>query len=454
VKWAKFLVVIAVLCTGCASKMKLNKQEDYFRATNSLLSDKPLLALSELPQTEDSGFIYLSEKSWLSLVSGEPLPSKQLKQMGDNLPTKETVVVSDEISHYFYQQTPEGYFPAEHEVIFFHIVNAMVFLRGENFEAAGVEARKAAFFLQDDYVQHAGGFDSAHLRVWLAATWTALGEWDKAQVDLRNAAKLSEDFEWAAELAKRQRPPKNLSVVLQGTGAEPKHDPSGLDEHLTGKGSVHFREEPLGQVQFQTAGSTTLAADQPTTLAHYKRHLDRNDQIRDVLAQSDYMMTSSLVYTGGAVAKVGGLAAAGAIITTGLIIGGSLIVGSLYLASEVDDPEAAGEIIGLGIGVGVAAISGMWGAGTEVTSTVNSSVDRSTKKTLDIARTYRFVRYIPSKVHLHWGDEPIGASVKKPKKIVKDGEEQVPYENKAKPLAPFLAATAESSRVQFFYSPL
>ena len=460
------LVLFLAVCTaatGCASKVKLNKQEDYYKATNHLLSNRPVEALIALPETESTGFIQLSEKSWLSLIAGEPLPSAELKKMGKKLPTKETVIVSDEVSHYFYQRTPEGYFPAEHEVIFFHIMNAMVFMRGQNFEAAEVEARKAAFFLQDDYVTHAGGFDSAHLRVWLAAVWAGLGEWNKAQVDLRNAAKQSKQFAWAAELAKRQSAPKHLSLVLQGTGPEPKHDPKGLDQHLTGKGSVNFKEESLGKVYFSENGKLNEAPDQPTALAHYERHLDRNDQIREVLGQSDYMMTSSLVYTGGALAKTGAVAAAGTMIATGVVIGASLIAGTIYLlAQSGSSGEGTGEIAALGFTLGLGAMKLGWDAGTDVATTVNKSVNESTKETLDLARTYRFVRYLPSKVHLSWGEKPVEVSVESRKSFIDEGAtgaggmpvKQVAVDNEKKRLEPFLIARPQGSTVQFLYSSL
>ena len=237
----------------------------------------------------------------------------------------------------------------------------------------------------------------------------------------------------------------------------------GIGEaHLTGSGGLKFHDEPLGSV-FAFDGKEWLKAkDQPTTLGHYERHLQRNDKIREVLSQSEYMMTSSLVYTGGAVAKASGFAAAGTMIATGLAIGGALIAGSFYLASQTTSSDAAGEILGIGIALGASVIGGMSSAGADLFGSVNESVDESTQKALDLAKTYRFVRYLPSKVHLFWGEKPLEVSVRKasssqtklPQAESKSLAPKVSTEGPNESLKPFLKTETSESQVQFYYSPL
>ena len=149
---------------ACSNTSGLNKKKDY-DLTNIYLKQRAYkAALEAYPKKESKGFIKTTETNWVRLLSGEKANKKEIVAMGNALPLKDTVVLSEEASQFFYQKTPEGYYPAEHEVIFFHIVSAMSFLKLDDLESARVEAKKAAYYLQEDFVSHQGAFDSAFLR--------------------------------------------------------------------------------------------------------------------------------------------------------------------------------------------------------------------------------------------------------------------------------------------------
>lgn len=56
-------------------------------------------------------------------------------------------------------------------------------LKAGRFEAASVEARRAGFYLQSYIPENNPHFDDPSLRMWLAAIWMALGDWEAAKVD-------------------------------------------------------------------------------------------------------------------------------------------------------------------------------------------------------------------------------------------------------------------------------
>lgn len=432
------IMALSIFLMACSNTQGLNKKKDYQLSLTHMRQGSFDIALKSYPKKEKDGFIQTTETSWIGLLAGESIDKEKLISLGNALPIKETVFLTEEASQFFYQKTPEGYFPAEHEVIFFHIVAAMSFLKLKDFESARVEAKRAAFYLQENFVSHQGSFDSAFLRVWLASIWTALGEWNAAQVDLRRASEISSSHRWAADIANLSSPPQQLAVVLQGVGPDLFWDPKGM-QHLTGKGSLKFQKEPLNDLKLVRGKEIAPFKNISTDNSFYSRHQKRNSAIRELLETSDYMVKSSALHLGAGTAKGTAKFARGTLWLTGLVTGLSILAGTIYLAVASGSDEA-GEIIGLGATLGLGAYEGLNKAGKSLDRSVVRSVNKSTKKALDLSESYRYVRFIPSAIG--W------------KSLTNSKQKILLMYNEDAGKKSFLKTSNSQSSVEFFFSPL
>lgn len=439
------LLFFSALQIGCASTSELAKKSDYEVVTRLLVQAETEQAFLEYHKKEPKAFITVTEKAWLGLLANKEIEKDKLIKVSESLPTKETEYISDEVGRYFYQKTAEGYYPAEHEVIFFHLVSSMQLLKQGEKEAARVEARRAAYYLQEDYSQKKP-FDSAELRVWLATIWTALGEWEVAKVDLRRAAELSKDYAWVRKWTKQERPPKYLALVLQGTGPTLTWSPNGFDQHMTGRGSLHFEITEVEDKIRLVFNSTEIPLKSPEQTTHwfYKRHQNRNLAIRETLETSEYMVKATAVKTGEYTAKGVGKAVAGALITTGVVVGAVIIGAVIYLAVQLAPSDgmeqSSWEFLGIMAAGGWAAGEGIAKAGVDADKSISSSATKSANEALDLSKSYRFVRYIPSVIRPYFSNVPL-----------KDVRLNTGRENAVEP---FLSFGSEPSNVEFFFAPL
>lgn len=440
-KYFIFLFSFGVLFfqTGCAGTKALNQKQDYQRTTHYLRDAEYKMALASYPKKEQKGFITLTELSWLRLLNGESSSFQEIAQMGDQLPEKETVFISQEASHFFYQRTDEGYFPAEHEVIVFHLIAAMSFLQQKNKEAAFVEAKRAAFYLQSDYVSHTGAFDDPLLRVWLASIWVALDQWNAAQVDLRRAAELSTQYEWAAKLARKNSAPRRWLLVFQGAGPDIEWDPTGFQQVWTGKGSLRFRWPESADIQMTVNQNPVNGYRATDTGEIYERHQERNAQIREILETSDYMLKSSSLHVSGGAAKGAAKITNATFKVVGFAIGAAIVAGTLYVAAQ-GNGGGTGELVAFGVGLGVGSFQTMSDTGSKIDSKVTTSVNKSLDEALDVSKTYRFVRFIPHRLLMVAGDKL-------------EGDALVTVPTRGTKVSPFLTQKTASGSVEFFFQP-
>lgn len=172
------LFVAMALLSACAGS-PLAKPSDYLKVEQALSSKDIFEAHSNLPSKEPDGFVTTLERNWLGLWINKTNPEDLLRQ-ARTFDQRKFISLSKEVS-YFYEEAPDGYIPAEHEIIIHHLVTAMSLLQHQELEKAEVEARKAAFYMQNTN----NNFDDPLLRVWLGSIWIVLGYWQEAQVDLR-----------------------------------------------------------------------------------------------------------------------------------------------------------------------------------------------------------------------------------------------------------------------------
>ncbi len=394
-KWLIFMIAL----TGCASDGLL-RAKDYQLARKQLADDQPALALAEFPNRgERNGFLTTIEKGYLGLLSGQADP-KPLVKISDQLENREVIKVSQELGTFFYNESEDGYLPAEHEVIFLHLLAGYSFASRGDFEGARIEAQRSAELLQGHYSERTGDFDDPGLRLLLAGLWLYCDEWEHARVDLRRAYEMDSRLRWAKDAAEKSEPPSHLHIVLAGIGPEPKWNPNSTKAALTGLNSLEFKISPLSLEPLSLTGEngpSILIKSPLSTENWYKRHQLRNHEIRDLVEGSRYF---TKVAGKGAVTGSGLVATklvSGAIVIIGITAAVVIVGGAIYLLAEAG-AGSAGDVptllTSMGLGIGGYALS----SASKFNRDSTKALTEDWNETMDPAPTYRYLRFLPDAI--------------------------------------------------------
>ena len=381
------LPILYLFCAACASK-KLVRDKDYDLAVGSFRGGYYDLALEKFPKKEEGGFITSVEKNWLRLWDGEPKQA-ELQKLVRSFDERKFISLSREAGYFFYQESEEGYIPAEHEVIVMHLVSATAFLREQKWEEAAVEARRAGFFLEGMFNENQPHFDDPALRLWLAGIWAAVGDWQQAQVDLRRANRIAKSKE-LEQLLEAPQPPASLQILFYGVSPDLRWE--------SGRYTPVFTRTKLDPYRDYLALSKTDSVGFDT-FPWYERHELRNSQLRDVLVKSNYMaqFLGLKTYTGVQRGSTKAVAYTGKLI--GIAVGAAIIGATIYLAAQ---GGLNGEATTYGF-IGGAAVGGaIYESAEKFDREVQKSIDETETKGLEDMRTYRFVRFMPAWIVACW----------------------------------------------------
>ena len=397
-------LILAQIVSGCShlTRQDLSTSEDYAPSLKSHYNGETQLSVLKLPEKESGGFVSSVEKLWLNLINKTP-DLGDAKEVGSALSERTTLSISREAKSYFYKESEDGYFPAEHEAILLHILSGFTFAAQGKRREATIEARKAAFYLQNEYGSETP-FDDPALRLWLGSLWLYCGEWQHARVDFRVAASLSEKYAYLKNIADSDTPPKSVSLVLAGSGPQIYWAPSMKADVVSGLQSVKFKSNYVSE------GLSLISSDGKTrnvvpsglpTISWYDRHQERDHVIRKVLQQSRYTVEATGAATLAATTQAAGTALAIAIGATGIAGGVAILV---YTADALNDLAAY-----LAILVGASGVF----LGKEVYQGSSKAAKRILEAGLSPVSFYRYVRFLPDYVHLAVGtDVGEGASLK------------------------------------------
>ncbi len=394
----RLLIMVWLLASSAActtvTQSDLAKRDEYLLAMSVHAEGDPQGARDSLPKKERGGFITSLEKGWLGVLAGSP-DTEPLLPIGRDLENRKTLSVHKEASSFFYKETEDGYFPAEHEAIALHLVTGFAFAEKKQWMEAKVEARKAAFYLQNDFGS-GPGFDDPALRMWLASLWAATGEWDSARVDFRALGNMGKRYAWAKKLAARSQPLANLAVVFVGPGPDVAWVPNGatdLDRIAFVPGTKPMKIETANRKPVRAASAAVW----------YKRHQERDREIRQVVQKSRYMAEGVLPAT-----------AAGATATVGVAVGTTIAVGGLALGLGV---AVAGVVVGIKMGTdlggyvaGAGLVGGAFiakrslGLGVDVIDSSNDVAGDLIDQGFNPTNAYRYVRFLPDFVMLTQGE--------------------------------------------------
>ena len=229
------LCALALSMSACSS---LNTRDDYLPSRKSLEIPRAAAARHELPTKEAAGFISLMERTYLSLLDGNPDIDRLFrysKKIDDQVQYK----VSREAGSFFYVVTPEDYYASEHEIIWMHMLLSWGFSMRGSCDDARVEAKVAANLMSMTFSPK-GRFDDPFMRVFLSSLWMMCGDWEEARVDLRKAADLDPKLSWARQLASLDEKPADFTLVLCGAGPEPVWNPEAQTNIIRGVRSIGF----------------------------------------------------------------------------------------------------------------------------------------------------------------------------------------------------------------------
>jgi hypothetical protein len=389
------LATLVAAAYGCSTvtKSDLATRQDYLQPMAILADEDAGTALATLPDQpgERGGFITTLERGWLGVVAGKPDPDAMVPVARD-LESRKTIRVTTEAKAYFYKESDEGYYPAEHEAVAFHVVNGFAFAMQGRYPEAAVEARRATFYLQNDFGESTG-YDDPALRVWLGALWAALGDWEAARVDFRVVSAMGARFAWAKELAERETPPGQLALVLVGPGPDVAWNPeaTGIDQIAFVPGAT----EPVG---WKLDGE--LLTHGVPTIDWYARHQERDFAIRQVLQKSRYYVEGA-----GAAGVAGATMAVGttsgiAIIALGIAGGGAIAYIGIRAAIAMNAGDVSG-YLAAGSVMGGAVVAGLGiKAGVAVIDKSSTFSQEMLDKGFNPTNAYRYVRFLPDHVYL------------------------------------------------------
>ncbi|MBN2039465.1 MAG: hypothetical protein JW864_05455 [Spirochaetes bacterium] len=219
----KFKILIIVVLIGSVNCSTLLTRKDYSASVKAHNEWDIQGAIKYFPKGEKGSFITTMEKTYLKLLSGDS-DIDALIAYSSSIDNQIRYKASREIKSLFYQETPEGYYASEHEIIWMHLLLSWGFSMRGRFENAYTEAKICSNLLSNNWSEE-GRFDDPFIRVMLASMWAMCGEWEEAQVDFRAAYRLDNSFKWANQLADRKSAPANLIIILGGTGPQPEWNP-------------------------------------------------------------------------------------------------------------------------------------------------------------------------------------------------------------------------------------
>jgi hypothetical protein len=391
----KTIVLLALLALlgACSSTSQLLSKDNYQTSLRAFGEGNLVKARDYHPSGERGAFITTMERTYLDLLNGKP-NIDDLQAYAKVVSERVRYDVSRELDSFFYLQTPEDYYASEHEVIWMHLLLSWGYSMRHDYENACVESRLASHLLSYSWSGE-GRFDDPSLRLVSGFMWALCGDWDEAVVDFRAAQYLDPELDWLAQLSERRKPPRHLIVGFGGIGPEPLWKPD-FDRNLRALRNIKFKFNGAQSLPRLIADDGTELVNHrgPSSAPWYKRHIERDSAIHEMIEDSRYgaeVMGRSTITA----AEISANAVAG-----GLWIAGGVVLGAgvVYLGIEGN----SGDMVMLGVGIAGASIV----QATDFVKKRNAESMARTKQDLDYATRYRFVRYLPEYVWMSWDDSP------------------------------------------------
>lgn len=382
---------------GCATGQIIEKKE-YLPATEALKADNRKLALNRFPEKEENHFIPLLEKVYLQLINDVDVISKiskdtpeftQLLRESRKIERNEKLSVSNELDQLFFIKTDEGYYPANHEIFWMHLLLGLTFIKKNQLASARVEAKRISELFARVDMSGKSFYDNSGIRILSAVLWALCGEKENAIVDLRKAEAMG-GFTGANQYESK---PFTWSLTFKGTGIVADSDQNSFSDKINGFKSIRFLSgipEKTAPVQ-KPSSSRIVFSSKPW----HTENLDRNESFKEIIQKSKYMsrmFKSELEYQSlNLLTSV----ATGVVLVTGITVGVTIVGGSLYLLAQSGATGTASEGVGYIMGIGLLAGTEIYNAGLRFYGSAQHQIQTERKEYQDVSRFYRYVRFIP-----------------------------------------------------------
>lgn len=386
-------LLLFLVLSSCVSS-KLIEKKEYEPVTKAFTQESYQKSIDIFPKKESGHFITSLEKAYLSLFLDERIQNQEINkliQLSKDIESKDIIFVSNELQNLFYVETDEGYFPAEHEIYWMHLILGLHFIKKSDIQNARIHAQKISELFSRINLKGDKYFDDPSLRVLAASLWIAIGEWDRAQVDLRRALELNPKLPFRKMLSQSE-PPEVWNLIFRGPGYRPQFDSDKLENKFRGSQGITFASS-LGA--FEAPESYYLLGN---TSKWYERHLARNQDIKEIIDKSKYMSRMLKSEIESTSLRFLTTAVTGAVVTTAAVLGIGIIGGGIYLLSQVKDSSA--DAVGYIFGIGILVSTELYNEGMKFYKSSMTSIDEEKKNFQDVSRFYRFVRFIPDEFYL------------------------------------------------------
>ncbi len=420
-----FTLAIAGLLSACASNQIVEKSE-YQPSLDYLKTDNIGMALNKFPKKESQHFITLLEKVYLQLIDSDDVGAsftpefEQLLSISHAIELNEKTSISNEIDQLFFIKTNEGYYPANHEIFWLHLMLGLTFVKKKQIDKARVEAKRISELFARVDMKGRPFYDNASIRMLSAALWLLCADKENALVDIRHIKNSGFPATLTGDNA-----PIDWDITFRGVGAYPETDSTSFSNKLSGFKAIQFKAT-LNETSISSDGGQGPLVVYPSRPWH-SENLVRNEEFKDVIQKSKYMsrmFKSELEYQS---LNILTSIAAGTVLVAGVAVGVAIVGGGIYLlASQANAGDLAVQVIGAGILVG----GSIYEQGTQFYHSTQNKIQSERKVYQDVSRFYRYVRFIPDYFILNM------QSLDRDKKQV-----------------PFIKSENQSGKIRIFFQP-
>lgn len=381
---------------GCTTGQIIEKKE-YLPTTEALKNDNRKLALNHFPTKEETHFIPLLEKVYLQLIDDVDIITKNSKDTPEftmllresrKIERNEKLSITNELDQLFFIKTDEGYYPANHEIFWMHLLLGLTFAKKNQIASARVEAKRISELFARVDMNGKPFYDNAGIRILSAMLWAMCREKENAIVDLRRAEAMG-GFIGANQYESKTL---NWNIIFKGTGFIPDSDSSTFSDKIGGFKAIQFKSEiPDKKIPVeQTTKSKVIFSSQPW----HKENLARNEAFKETIQKSKYMsrmFKSEFEYQSlNLITSV----ATGVVLATGITVTVAIVGGGIYLATQ-SGASGASEGIAQIMGIGFLAGSEIYNAGIRFYDSTQAKIQSERKEFQDVSRFFRYVRFIP-----------------------------------------------------------
>lgn len=395
-KLAGLFFILNFFLIGCTTSQIIEKKE-YIPVIEALKQDNRKLAINHFPKKEENHFIPLLEKVYLQLIDDVDVINKDSKDTTEftmllresrKIERNEKVSLSNELGQLFFIKTDEGYYPANHEIFWMHLLLGLTFAKKNQIASARVEAKRISELFARVDMSGKPFYDNAGIRVLSAMLWAVCGEKEHAIVDLRKA----EAMGGFVGVNQYETKSFNWSLVFKGAGFVPDSDSNSFSDKISGFKAIQFKSEiPEKKIPTQQTTKSRLIF---SSLPWHKENLVRNESFKETIQKSKYMsrmFRSELEYQSLSLATS---MATGVILATGITVGIAIAGGGIYLVAQSGASTSSEAITGI-IGLGLIVGTKIYSAGMRFYDSAQASIQTERKEFQDVSRFYRYVRFIP-----------------------------------------------------------